>query len=246
MELHLIPRLFVTSNLALGQNIVLGEDQSHYVARVMRLGIGKYLRLFNGHDGEWLGTISVISKRSLEIKLKEQSRPQVKEAHLLLFCAPIRKAHFEYMIEKSTELGVSVIQPILTSRTQIRDVNTERCRSIAIEAAEQSERLSIPSIGRATELNKCLRDLQQDCTPLICAERGDAQPVHAIFSSLPKLHKIAIFVGPEGGFSAEEFEMLRALPQAKFAKLGPRILRADTAAIASLSCWQAICGDWVN
>src|SRR5262249_2643831 len=151
-----------------------------------------------------------------------------------------------YMVEKATELGVTVLHPTLTTRTQIRDVNAERLRAIAIESAEQSERLSIPEIRKPLDLKKLAQEWPQDRTPIICAEWGDAAPIENALAKLDmKMRmKAAIFTGPEGGFAADELEALRALPGAVFVRLGPRILRADTAAIAALSCWQAICGDW--
>lgn len=244
MELHLLSRLFVTTPLIPGQNVIPSDEQAHYLLHVLRLKPGNSLRLFNGQNGEWLGTIAAVSKRSVEISLKEQIRPQAQEPDVRLYCAPIKKAHFEYTIEKATELGVADLCPVATTRTQIREVNTERCRMIAIEAAEQSERLNIPSIHKAVSLKKCVEEWPSGYIPFICAERGDAIAIHDAFSNLPPLQKAAFCVGPEGGFTAEEFDMLRTLPHARFIRLGPRILRADTAVLAALSCWQALCGDW--
>ena len=244
MNLHLIPRLYISFELIAGQSITLEEDQTHYIVRVMRLGIGDKVRLFNGRHGEWLGSIAVISKKSVNIALQEPLRPQGEDKGLLLVCAPLKKAHFEYAIEKATELGVTAIQPILTARTQIREVNMDRCHSIAIEAAEQSERLSLPVIHKPLSLKAYVDQWPPDYTPIICAEWGEAIPVRDAFTTIPKLQKIGVCIGPEGGFTSEEFALFRTLPSACFVSLGPRILRADTAALAALSCWQAIGGDW--
>ena len=244
MESHLLTRLFVSNRLSEGQLLDVNQDQAHYLTRVMRLTTGNFVRIFNGQDGEWLGSISTVTKRSLTINPTQQLRSQQQEPALWLYCAPIKKAHFEYMIEKATELGVAAIQPILTARTQIREVNSDRCHAIAVESAEQSERLTIPSIHAPLLLKNCLATGLPEFTPIVCAEWGDAQPVAQSFSALPRLTKTAIFVGPEGGVTEEEFALFRTLTSPQFIRLGSRILRADTAAISALSCWQALCGDW--
>ncbi|MDX2028736.1 MAG: 16S rRNA (uracil(1498)-N(3))-methyltransferase [Alphaproteobacteria bacterium] len=238
------PRLFVEGALGAGQSTSVSPDQAHYLQNVMRMQAGDALRLFNGRDGEWLASIAAVSKRSVDIKLEKQLRPQQAAPDLSLCCAPIKKAHFDYMIEKATELGVSVLQPILTSRTQIREVNTERGRGIAIEAAEQSDRLDIPEIYKPLTLAELAAQWPGSRIPIICAEWGEALPAQKALASLSGKSQVAIFTGPEGGFTAEELEALRKLPQAVFIRLGPRILRADTAAIAALSLWQGLCGDW--
>jgi 16S rRNA (uracil1498-N3)-methyltransferase len=226
------------------QALTLGPEHAHYLTNVMRIKVGDEVRLFNGRDGEWAGKIAAASKRSVEIALSSQLKPQKGEPDLWLCCAPIKKAHFDYMVEKATELGVAVIQPILTSRTQIRDVNVERCLSIAREAAEQSERLGVPEIKSPIEIAKLAATWSKDRALIVCAEWGDAVPVKESFAQMKNTQKAAIVTGPEGGFSAEELELLRHIANSAFIHLGPRILRADTAAIAALSCWQAACGDW--
>jgi 16S rRNA (uracil1498-N3)-methyltransferase len=210
----------------------------------MRLKVGGDVRLFNGQDGEWRCTLTTFSKRGVELEAFEQTRTQAQPPDLWLCAAPIKKAHFEYMIEKATELGVAVIQPILTARTQIREVNVERCHSIAIEAAEQSERLDVPTIRPALTLKQLTTALPPGHQPIICAESGAAEAVGQTFARITSPTKAAIITGPEGGFTDDEFDFLRTIPHALFIRLGPRILRADTAAIAALGCWQALCGDW--
>lgn len=244
MEFHLLPRVYMPCKLEVGIAAPVEAKQVHYIANVMRLSFGDKVRLFNGRNGEWLGSITKITKRSVDITPHQQLRPQTPEPELALYCAPIKKAHFDYMIEKATELGVALIQPILTSRTQIREVNVERCQSLAIESAEQSERLNIPSIKRAILLQNAIENWPADFIPIVCAEWGEALPIQQAFTALKPLQKSAIIVGPEGGFTAEDLALLKKLPSAYFVRLGPRILRADTAAIAALSCWQALCGDW--
>jgi len=250
MEIRHTPRLFVESALAAGQAVTLGPEQSHYLRNVMRLAPGEVLRLFNGKDGEWKGAVVEFGgkggKASCSIRIEECLRQQTTDADLWLCAAPIKKAHFEYMIEKATELGVHTIQPMLTARTQIREVNSERLRGIAIEVAEQSERLSVPIIHAALTLKELTAKWPQDRALIVCAELGDAKPIHAALLSpqLKAAKKCAILSGPEGGFAEEEFAALRKIGNATFVRLGPRILRADTAAISALVCWQALHGDW--
>ncbi len=240
--------------LAQGSVITPGDDQAHHLRHVLRLESGGVLRLFNGRDGEFRGVIAATGKKSFEIVMHEQTRPQSGTPDLWLCCAPIRKAHFDYMIEKATELGVSEIQPILTQRTQIREVNTNRAYAICREAAEQSDRLTVPAIGNPVALTDLIDVFPSDRAVIVCAEWGEAVAIRDALASpapgaspgqaLGKFSKAAIVTGPEGGFAANELENLRQMPHAVFVRLGPRILRADTAAIAALSCWQALHGDW--
>ncbi len=237
------PRLFVDADLAANSNVSITGDQAHYLRHVMRMKPDDALRLFNGRDGEFLAHIKNVGKNAVEILPEKLLRVVRTTPDLGLYAAPIKKAHFDYMIEKATELGVAFIQPILTARTQIREVNTERCRSIAVEAAEQSERLDVPEIRPPMILKDMVAQWPADRSPIVCAELGEAVPAGKALQTLTN-PKTAVITGPEGGFAEDEFALLRQLPQAAFVRLGPRILRADTAAIASLSLWQALCGDW--
>jgi 16S rRNA (uracil1498-N3)-methyltransferase len=246
METRPFPRLYTESDLRQTHAVEVTPDQSHYLKNVMRLKPGDSLRLFNGRDGEWRGEIGKISKRMMEIAVLEPLKPQSAEPDVWLGCAPIKKTHFDFMIEKATELGVSAIQPVLTQRTQVREVKAERCRAIAIEAAEQSERLSVPEIKKMISLKELAAQWPADRALIVCAEWGEAMPAKEALA-LPRLKsatKTAIVTGPEGGFAEEELDILRHVKDAVFIRLGPRILRADTAAIAALSVWQAVCGDW--
>ena len=246
MELRHTHRIFVPHDLAQGSVVGASEDQAHHLIHVLRLKSGDALRLFNERHGEFRGSIASVTKRAVEIAVHEQIRAQTAEPDLWLCCAPIKKAHFDFMIEKAVELGVSEIQPILTQRTQIREVNADRVYKMCREAAEQSDRLSVPAIGLPVSLADLIDVFPRDRALIVCAEWGEAMPVHAALSApaLRAFTKAAIVTGPEGGFAAEELEKLRQAPNACFVRLGPRILRADTAAIAALTCWQAICGDW--
>ena len=246
---HLIPRLYMSQNFRSGGIVNATADQFHYLTNVMRLKEDGRVRLFNGRDGEWRGAIAGQqgkgAKQSVTIKVIEQIRHQSAEPDLWLCCAPIKKAHFDFMIEKATELGTRRVQPILTQHTQVREVNVERCRSIAIEAAEQSERLSVPEIKKPVTLDKLIEDWPKDRAMIVCAEHGVATPVKEAFAlKRLKAAPAGIITGPEGGFTKEELDQLHAIEGAIFVRLGPRILRADTAAIAAISCWQTLCGDW--
>ncbi len=248
MSIHTTPRLYNADSLSQGASIELGDEQAHYLLHVMRQKDGDIIRLFNAKDGEWQGVFGKSGKRGVIIRLEKQRREPKPERDLWLCPSPIKKAHFDYMIEKATELGVSRIQPILTARTQLREVNGERCRAIATESAEQSERLSVPDIAAPQTLTALLAEWPKDRLLIVCAEWGEADTIRASLArqTTTESTKAAILTGPEGGLTAEELDAIRRLPQALFVRLGQRILRADTAAIAALSVWQAICGDWTS
>ena len=246
MELRHTHRIFVPDRLAQNSVICANPEQAHHLIHVLRLKQGDVLRLFNGRDGEYRGGVTSVGKKTIEIMAQEQVRPQQAEPDLWLCGAPIKKAHFDTMIEKAVELGVSEIQPILTQRTQIREINADRIYSLCREAAEQSDRLSVPAIGLPVALKDLVEVFPQERAMIVCAEWGEAMPIDDVLRSaeLRKFPKAAIVTGPEGGFAAEELELLHKAPNNFFIRLGPRILRADTAAIAALTCWQAVQGDW--
>jgi len=248
MELRHTHRIFVPDALAQSSLISASGNQAHYLLNVLRLQDGEVIRVFNGRDGEFRGTITAKGKRGCEIQIHEQIRTQSTEPDLWLCCAPIKKANFDYAVEKATELGVSEIQPILTSRTQIREINADRIYGICREAAEQSERLSVPAIGLPVSLADLTDVFPKDRALIVCAEWGEAMPIHEALhtAALQKFSKAAIVTGPEGGFASEELEILRKASNAFFVRLGSRILRADTAAIAALTCWQSVIGDWTK
>ncbi|MDD4615533.1 MAG: 16S rRNA (uracil(1498)-N(3))-methyltransferase [Alphaproteobacteria bacterium] len=246
MDIRHTHRIFVSQRLEEGASVRVEEDLAHYLLHVLRLGNGDALRLFNGKDGEFKGSVERAGKNKALVHIGAQTRPQEAGVDVWLCCAPIKKAHFDYMIEKATELGVSEIQPILTQRTQVREVNGDRAWTLCKEAAEQSDRLDIPAVGNPVKLDDLIGVFPKDRALIVCAEWGEAAPIHKALHSeaIQKFEKAAIVTGPEGGFAAEELELLRKAPNTFFVRLGPRILRADTAAIAALACWQAIKGDW--
>jgi len=246
---HTWPRLFVPDALAESASLELDSKASHYLSQVMRVREGDSIRLFNGRDGEWRATLAQAPKGKKSgafLHVENLLRSQTEEPDLWLCAAPIKRHFFDFAIMKATELGAAVIQPVLTERTQIRDVNIEHCRAIAIEAAEQSERMTLPEIREPIPLEKLLAAWPAKRLAIICAEHGQAQPiVQALAGPLASARPAAaLFTGPEGGYTTEEIERIRNLPEALAVRLGPRILRADTAALAALSCWQAVCGDW--
>jgi 16S rRNA (uracil1498-N3)-methyltransferase len=210
---------------------------------VMRAKIGDRISLFNGRDGEWLADISETAKRTCTVTCKVQTAPQSEVPDLWLVFAPVKKTPADYLTQKATELGVRALQPIMTRRTIVTRVNSERMRANAVEAAEQSERVTVPEIREAIALDKLLAAWPAERRILFCDEAGDARPIREALAEAPD-GPWAVFTGPEGGFDPTERALLRAQPHVTAVSLGPRILRADTAALAALAVWQALRGDW--
>jgi len=251
-----VPRLFVTMPLSEGALITLPDGQAHYLARVMRLGGGDLARVFNGVDGEWQAELA-LDGRKVMAQMKTCLRPQPEGAGAgpqLLF-APLKKTRTDFAVEKATELGVSKILPVATVCTQTRRVKSDRLQALAIEAAEQTERMDVPEIAEMKSLDKALAQWPQGAPLVFCDEAGDDEA--AIWGGADgRAETMAqalegrdgagggILIGPEGGFSVEEREHLRSLDFVVPVTLGPRILRAETAIVASLTIWQAVLGDW--
>ena len=236
-------RFYCEGRLSVSETVILGQEQTHRLKDVLRFSVGDNLHLFNGQDGEWLCTLNKILKSSSELIVLKQIKQQTSEIDCWLCFAPIKRGHQDFMIEKVTELGATTFLPTFTKRTLVDDPNLGRFTRIAIEAAEQCERLSIPQFLQPQKLPNLLSDWPQDRTLLWCAEAGNAKPmVDALHGSAVKT-KAAILIGPEGGFDEQENAMLARHPGIVPISLGPRILRADTAAIAALSVFQATMGD---
>lgn len=236
-------RLYVEAALAEGARVVSTDAQAHYLLHVMRAKAGDRLSLFNGRDGEWSANVSEAGKRKCMFTCEKQTAPQQEVPDLWLVFAPVKKTPSDYIVQKATELGVRVLQPILTRRTIVRRVNIERMRANAIEAAEQSGRVSVPDAREPVDLERVLRDWPAERHILFCDETGEAPSIadalrEAVDGSW------AVVTGPEGGFDPAERAALRALPNVVPVSLGNRILRADTAALSALAVWQAIKGDW--
>lgn len=236
-------RLYVAADLGEGVALTLDEGQTHYLLHVLRASAGNLVSLFNGRDGEWLAEVDTIAKRGVGVTCRKQKRPQVDVPDVWLAFAPVKKTPSDYLVQKATELGVSVLQPVFTRRTIVTRINEERMAANAIEAAEQSDRLTVPDIRQAVSFDKLLASWPAERRLLFCDEGGDAKALtQAARESRGGL--AAILTGPEGGFDPAERAALRALPFVTPVTLGPRILRADTAALAALALWQAVAGDW--
>lgn len=236
-------RLFVTGDLAAGARIAADAQQGHYLANVLRLTEGAELLLFNGRDGEWLARIAAKSKKALELEAVEQTRPQPPHPDLVYCFAPLKVGRLDYLVQKAVEMGAGMLQPVITQHTQMTRAGTERFEANAIEAAEQCGILAVPPVREAVKLDRLLAGWEAERRLVFCDE--DA----ATNNPLPALQAIAetklgLLVGPEGGFSDGERQQLRALPFVTAIPLGPRILRADTAAVAALAVIQAVKGDW--
>jgi 16S rRNA (uracil1498-N3)-methyltransferase len=237
------PRLYVEAALAAGAVVALDRAQGHYLTTVLRLTSGDRVLAFNGRDGEWAATIEA-HKRAVSLRAGECQRAQTKPADLHYLFAPLKSARLDYMVQKAVEMGASRLQPVLTRHGQVGRVNLERMRGNAIEAAEQCGILAIPEIGEPTELFRCLAARDPARTIVFCDEDADIGDPVAALKTVPAHTPLAVLIGPEGGFADDERAALLKLPNVVRLALGPRILRADTAAVAALALVQAVVGDW--
>lgn len=236
-------RLYVTVDLAAGLSLELAPPQAHYLRYVLRLVPGAAVALFNGRDGEWLAHIDRFAKNAGTVRVVAQRRPQEAPGDLWLLFAPLKRARIDFLVEKATELGVSALHPVATERTVVERLNLERLAANAVEAAEQTERLSVPEILPPQPLRRRLEGWSASRRLLLCDESGTAPPMAEVLAHVPA-GPLAVLVGPEGGFSQTELDALRKLPFVSPVGLGPRVLRADTAALAALAVLQALVGDW--
>lgn len=236
-------RLYVEAPLGAGARVEPDAAQAHYLLHVMRAKAGDRIDLFNGRDGEWTAVVIETSKRACALRCEAQTAPQEDVPDLWLVFAPVKKTPVDYVVQKATELGVRVLQPVLTRRTIVRRVNEERMRSNAVEAAEQSGRLSVPEVRAPVALEKLLAQWPAERRLLFCDEAGEAPAIADALAAAPA-GPWAVLVGPEGGFDPEERARIRGQEFVTPVSLGTRILRADTAGLAALAMWQAIRGDW--
>jgi 16S rRNA (uracil1498-N3)-methyltransferase len=238
-------RLFVEQDLTSGAVLGLDHAQAHFLRSVLRLQAGALLAVFNGRDGEWLARLEGLGKGWASLEVTEKRRCQEAGPDLWLLFAPVKRTRIDFIAEKATELGVSRLWPVLTRYTDVARVNTERLRATAREAAEQCERLDLPRVEEPMPLNRLADSWPSERRLLLCAERGDALP---IAEALEKLGRspgpLAVMTGPEGGFAPSELDAVAQLPFVTPVSLGPRILKAETAALAALACCQALTGDW--
>jgi 16S rRNA (uracil1498-N3)-methyltransferase len=252
------PRLFVRETLKAGADLPLEKSQAHYLRNVLRLKPGDGALVFNGTDGEWQGVVTDGKRATLHIA--EQTRPQTEPMDLHYLFAPLKHERLDYMVQKAVEMGVSRLQPVLTQHTQVTRINIERMRANAIEAAEQCGVLSIPEIGEPMTFARALAARKPDRLLVFCDEAAEIKdPVAALADArespnamLPLTmssagggpQPLALLIGPEGGFAEDERAALLKLTNMVRLSLGPRILRADTAAVAALALLQAVIGDW--
>jgi 16S rRNA (uracil1498-N3)-methyltransferase len=240
------PRLFVNAALTAGETVALERSQSNYLGNVLRLSAGDTILVFNGLDGEWQASI-LGRKRPDSLDIVTQTRLQDRLPDLAYVFAPLKHARLDYMVQKAVEMGASSLQPVLTRFTQVARVNGERMRANIIEAAEQCGILSIATVAEPMPLDRYLSQRDGQRLLVFCDEAADASnPLQALQSGLTAPSGIDILIGPEGGFAEEERAILLRQPRTLRLSLGPRILRADTAAVAALALVQAALGDWTG
>ena len=238
-----LPRLYVAPDLVAGTQLTLGKEQSLYLAAVLRKSVGDEVVLFNGRDGAWRCALTSDSKKSVQLALVEQIAAQTPVSDLWYGFAPLKSERLDYVIQKAVEMGVGTIQPVITQRTQVSRLKHERLVANAIEAAEQCEVLSVPVVEPELALDRLLDGWPAE-RALIVADEGAASSSPVETLAALKGRPVGLLIGPEGGFSDAERTRLAALPYGVPISLGPRILRADTAAVAALAVIQAIIGDW--
>jgi len=240
---HREPRLYLEGRLTPGGAVELDTGQTHYLRSVLRLYRDATVAGFNGADGEWLCHIAEIGKNRGRLTVERQLRSPEPEPDLWLLFAPIKRGRIDWLVEKATELGASALLPVWTTRTQPERLNLERLRAHAIAAAEQSERLSVPELRSPEALGRVLAAWPEERALMVCDESGAGEPIGAAAARLP-VGPVAVLVGPEGGFDQTELDALGKLSFVSRVGLGPRVLRAETAALAALAVYQATAGDW--
>lgn len=236
-------RLFVDSPLNPGARVALTEDQAHYLVNVMRMTAGAKVLVFNGRDGEWQAQLSDVKKRSAVLEVESQTRPQINGPDIDYLFAPLKRSRLDYMVQKAVELGIARLIPVLTQRTIAERVNLDRMRANAIEAAEQCGVLRVPEVVEPRALEKVLATWDATRRLIFCDEDAAVKnPIDALGAIDPG--PLAVLIGPEGGFTPAERDLLMTKPYVRALSLGPRIMRADTAAVAALALVNARLGDW--
>ncbi len=236
-------RLYVPQDLAAGAAVELGPEQSHYLANVLRKAEGAELLIFNGRDGEWLARITARTKRAVRIEAVERTRTQDPLPDLVYCFAPLKVGRLDYLVQKAVEMGAGVLQPVITQHTQLAKIGTDRLRANVMEAAEQCGILAIPQVLEPLKFDRLLAEWDRERRLVFCDESAATNNPRAALEAISET-KLALLVGPEGGFSDDERRQLHDLPFVTAIPLGPRILRADTAAVAALALIQATVGDW--
>jgi 16S rRNA (uracil1498-N3)-methyltransferase len=240
------PRLFVDAALAPGESVPLERNQSNYLGNVLRLSAGGTILAFNGRDGEWQASIAG-RKRPDSLTIVAQTRSQDRLPDLVYVFAPLKHARLDYMVQKAVEMGAASLQPVLTRFTQVARVNGERMRANVIEAAEQCGILSLATVAEPITLDRYVGQREAQRLLVFCDEAADVgNPSQALQGEQMGSDGVDILIGPEGGFAEEERQMLLRQPRILRLSLGPRVLRADTAAVAALALVQAALGDWTG
>jgi len=237
-------RLYIPVALAEGGTAPLSGGQAHRLRHVLRLGVGAAVAAFNACNGEFRCSVAELGRAAGALAVERRIRAPAPEADLWLAFAPIKRLRLDWLIEKGTELGVGAFVPVTTARTQPERLNRERLVAHAIAAAEQSARLSVPELRPVATLTALLATWPADRRLIVCDETGGGTPIAEALAAFPPGAPTALLVGPEGGFSDTELDALRNLPFVTRAGLGPRVLRAETAALAALAVFQAVAGDW--
>jgi 16S rRNA (uracil1498-N3)-methyltransferase len=232
-----LPRLFVDRTLAEGLTLALDGAPANYLANVLRLGTGARVKLFDDRTGEWLAEIAEEGRKRVTLAVGEHLRPRETVPDLWLLFAPIKRGRIDWLVEKATELGVARLVPVLTRRTVVDRLNLDRLRAHIVEAAEQCQRTALTELAEPRKLDALIGAWPAERTLFFADEAGGGP-----LTAAPR--PAAILIGPEGGFTDDERAAIRALPQARPITLGPRILRADTAALAAVALWMHAAGDW--
>lgn len=234
-----LPRLFVDQPLSAGLDLTVDGGPANYLANVLRLSAGAEVKLFDDRSGEWLARIEEAGRKRVRLTLTGHLRPREEVPDLWLLFAPLKRAPVDWLVEKATELGIARLVPVITQRTVAERVNLGRLRANTVEAAEQCDRTSLPQLAEPVKLPALLKEWPKGRTLLFADETGGAPLAEAAGAG-----PAAILIGPEGGFTDEERALIRAVPCARAVALGPRILRAETAALAAITIWMAAAGDW--
>jgi 16S rRNA (uracil1498-N3)-methyltransferase len=238
------PRIYLDAPLAGGAEVALDRDQANYLINVLRLGQGDAVLLFNGRDGEWLAKLAGTGKRSLPAVVGERVREQPQPLDLHFLFAPLKHARLDYLVQKAVEMGASRLQPVVTKHTQVARLNLDRMHANAIEAAQQCGVLALPEIKEPVAFKTIAGDADAGRLLVFCDEDAEVTDPVAALAQVRGTRPLAVLIGPEGGFAEDEREMLKKRPNVVRLALGPRILRADTAAVAALTLVQAVLGDW--
>lgn len=236
------PRLYLEGPLAEGQELTLGHERANYLVNVLRLKRGDGVLLFNGRDGEWQAELTGDGRKSAAVRVGKRTRAQPQDNDLHFLFAPLKHARLDYLVQKAVEMGASRLQPVLTRHTQVARVNLERMRANVIEAAQQCGVLAVPDVAEPATFESAVGDASR--LLVFCDEDAEVKDPVAALHAAPRGGPIAVLIGPEGGFAEDERALLLKRANVTRLSLGPRILRADTAAVAALALVQAVLGDW--